>query len=225
MGTTLPWAGGRSSSVSARSGRAALVRTRVVTWRRRALDRRNAGAVQEPAVADQLARPALAAHGGPGGLDERLVPRTDRVSGRGCASAAGGEACGRRARLHTLPSPGYWPPCRPGRPGPRRRSRRASVRPGWRPPPGRGPVHPSPTVATALSADGARWVASVRRCSPCSAVRILGGCVGVAGQGEDLGVVDQAVDHRSRHDVVGKGLSPPPEGQVQGDHHRALLVA
>ena len=53
----------------------------------------------------------------------------------------------------------------------------------------------------------------------------MAGAVGVAGEGEDLGVVDQAVDHRGRDDVVGEGLTPAPEGQVRSDHDRALLVA
>src|SRR6266542_2107116 len=53
----------------------------------------------------------------------------------------------------------------------------------------------------------------------------LAGAVGVTGEGEDLGVVDQPVDHRCGHDVVGEGLTPAPEGQVRGDHDRALLVA
>src|SRR6266540_4781807 len=46
----------------------------------------------------------------------------------------------------------------------------------------------------------------------------LAGAVGVTGEGEDLGVVDQPVDHRCGHDVVGEGLTPAPEGQVRGDH-------
>lgn len=38
------------------------------------------------------------------------------------------------------------------------------------------------------------------------------GAVGVAGEGEDLGVVDEPVDHRGGHDVVGEGLTPTAEG-------------
>ena len=38
---------------------------------------------------------------------------------------------------------------------------------------------------------------------------------------EDLGVVDEAVDHGCGDDVVGEGLAPAPEGQVRGDHDRA----
>ena len=34
------------------------------------------------------------------------------------------------------------------------------------------------------------------------------GAVGVASEGQDLGVVHQAVDHGRGHDVVGEGLSP-----------------
>ena len=37
--------------------------------------------------------------------------------------------------------------------------------------------------------------------------------------------MDEPVDHRGGYDVVGEGLAPPPEGQVRGDHDRALLVA
>lgn len=36
----------------------------------------------------------------------------------------------------------------------------------------------------------------------------LPGAVGVAGQGEDLGVVDEAVDHGCGHDVVRERLAP-----------------
>ena len=51
------------------------------------------------------------------------------------------------------------------------------------------------------------------------------GAVGVAGEGEDLGVVDEAVDHGCGDDVVGEGLAPAAEGQVRGDHDRAVFVA
>jgi hypothetical protein len=53
----------------------------------------------------------------------------------------------------------------------------------------------------------------------------LAGAVGVAGQGEDLGVVDQSVDHRGGDDVVGEGLAPAAAGQVRGDQDRGLLEA
>ena len=54
----------------------------------------------------------------------------------------------------------------------------------------------------------------------------LAGAVGVAGQGEDLGVVDQSVDHRGGGgDVVGEGLAPAAAGQVRGDQDRGLFVA
>jgi site-specific DNA recombinase len=43
--------------------------------------------------------------------------------------------------------------------------------------------------------------------------------------GEDLGVVDEAVDHGGGDDVVGEGFAPAPEGQIRGDHDRALFVA
>src|SRR5262245_58808366 len=56
-------------------------------------------------------------------------------------------------------------------------------------------------------------------------VAALAGPVGVAGEGEDLGVVDEPVDHGGGYDVVGEGLAPAPEGQVGGDHDRALFVA
>ncbi len=52
------------------------------------------------------------------------------------------------------------------------------------------------------------------------------GAVGVAGEGEDLGVVDEAVDHRGRDDVVAEDFAPPTaEGHVAGDEDRALFVA
>lgn len=46
----------------------------------------------------------------------------------------------------------------------------------------------------------------------------MAGAVGVAGEGEDLGVVDEAVDHGCGDDVVGEGLAPAAEGKVRGDH-------
>src|SRR4051795_9545262 len=48
--------------------------------------------------------------------------------------------------------------------------------------------------------------------------------VGVPGEGDDLGVVDEAVDHRGGGDVVAEDLAPAAEGHVRGDHHRALFV-
>lgn len=48
------------------------------------------------------------------------------------------------------------------------------------------------------------------------------GSVGVAGECEDLGVVDKAVDHRGGDDVVGEDLAPPAEGHVAGDEDRSL---
>jgi hypothetical protein len=36
----------------------------------------------------------------------------------------------------------------------------------------------------------------------------LAGAVGVAGKGEDLGVVDEPVDHRGGGNVVGEGFGP-----------------
>jgi len=41
----------------------------------------------------------------------------------------------------------------------------------------------------------------------------LAGVVGVAGEGEDLGVVDEPVDHRGGDNVVGEGFAPAPERQ------------
>src|SRR6218665_2522940 len=38
------------------------------------------------------------------------------------------------------------------------------------------------------------------------------GAVGVSGEGEDFGVVDEAVDHRGRDDVVSECLAPASEG-------------
>ena len=47
----------------------------------------------------------------------------------------------------------------------------------------------------------------------------LAGAVGIAGQGQDLGVVDESVDHGGGDYVVGEGLSPAAEGQVRGDQY------
>ena len=42
----------------------------------------------------------------------------------------------------------------------------------------------------------------------------MAGAVGVAGEGEDLGVVNEAVDHGCGDDVVGRGLPPAPKGRL-----------
>ncbi|GAA4264301.1 hypothetical protein GCM10022255_116670 [Dactylosporangium darangshiense] len=36
----------------------------------------------------------------------------------------------------------------------------------------------------------------------------MAGAVGVAGEGEDFGVVDESVDHGGGDDVVGEGFAP-----------------
>lgn len=46
-----------------------------------------------------------------------------------------------------------------------------------------------------------------------------------AAESQDFGVVDEAVDHGGCDDLVGEGFSPASEGQVRGDHDRALFVA
>lgn len=48
--------------------------------------------------------------------------------------------------------------------------------------------------------------------------------VGVGGEGENFGVVDEAVDHGGC-DVVSERFVPSPERQVRGDHDGALFVA
>lgn len=48
--------------------------------------------------------------------------------------------------------------------------------------------------------------------------------VGVAGEGEHFGVVDESVDHCCGHDVVGEGLAPAPERQIRGHHDRVDLI-
>src|SRR5438270_9227657 len=53
---------------------------------------------------------------------------------------------------------------------------------------------------------------------------LLAGAIGVAGEGEDLGVVYEPVDHRGCDNVVRERLSPAPEGQIAGDHDRALFI-
>jgi len=47
----------------------------------------------------------------------------------------------------------------------------------------------------------------------------------VRGRGEDLGVVDEPVDHRGGHDVVAEDLSPAAERHVRGGQDGALFVA
>ena len=51
------------------------------------------------------------------------------------------------------------------------------------------------------------------------------GAVGVAGEGEDLGVVDEAVDHRGGDDLVAEDLAPAAEWPVGGDDQAGSLVA
>ena len=52
----------------------------------------------------------------------------------------------------------------------------------------------------------------------------LTGAVGVAGEGKDLGMVHQAIDHCGCDNVVRERLAPAPEGQVACDHDRAEFV-
>jgi hypothetical protein len=49
--------------------------------------------------------------------------------------------------------------------------------------------------------------------------------VAVAFEADDLGVVDEAVDHGGGHDGVAEGLAPAPEGLVGGDDDAGALVA
>jgi hypothetical protein len=49
--------------------------------------------------------------------------------------------------------------------------------------------------------------------------------VAVAFEADDLGVVDEAVDHRGGDDVVAEDLAPAAEGLVGGDDERSALVS
>src|SRR3954447_15888235 len=49
--------------------------------------------------------------------------------------------------------------------------------------------------------------------------------VAVAFEGEDLGVVDQAVDHGGGDDVVAEDLAPGAEGLVGGDDQACAFIA
>ena len=49
--------------------------------------------------------------------------------------------------------------------------------------------------------------------------------VGVAFERDDLGVVDESVDHRGGDDVVAEDLAPGRERLVAGDDHRGAFVA
>ncbi len=51
------------------------------------------------------------------------------------------------------------------------------------------------------------------------------GAVGVAVDGDDLGVVDEAVDECGGNDIVGEDFAPAAEWHVRGDQDRALFVA
>ena len=44
-------------------------------------------------------------------------------------------------------------------------------------------------------------------------------------EGQHLGVVDDAVDHRGRHDLVTEDVAPAGEGQVGGQDQRGVFVA
>jgi hypothetical protein len=44
-------------------------------------------------------------------------------------------------------------------------------------------------------------------------------------EGQDLGVVDDAVDHRGRDDLVTEDVAPAGEGQVGGQDQRGVFVA
>src|SRR5664279_4561878 len=54
---------------------------------------------------------------------------------------------------------------------------------------------------------------------------VAAGAVGLAVQGNDVGVVDEAVDGGGGDDVVAEGFAPAGEREVRGDHDRAGLVA
>ena len=49
--------------------------------------------------------------------------------------------------------------------------------------------------------------------------------VAVAFEGDDFGVVDQAVDHGCGDDVVAENLAPAAERLVAGDDQRGAFVA
>src|SRR3954464_1303327 len=49
--------------------------------------------------------------------------------------------------------------------------------------------------------------------------------VGVAFEGDHVGVVDQAVDHGGGYDVVAEDLAPAPERLVGGDDQAGAFVA
>jgi hypothetical protein len=49
--------------------------------------------------------------------------------------------------------------------------------------------------------------------------------VGVAFEGDDFGVVDEAVDHGGGDDVVAEDFAPAAEGLVGGDDQRGPLAA
>jgi hypothetical protein len=56
------------------------------------------------------------------------------------------------------------------------------------------------------------------------------GPVGIAGEGENLGVVHQTINHGRGDNVVGERLTPSPEGQVRGDrstrhNHHGMLTS
>ena len=42
---------------------------------------------------------------------------------------------------------------------------------------------------------------------------------------EDVGLVDDSIDHRRGHNLVGEDLAPPGEGQVAGHNQGGVFVA
>lgn len=84
------------------------------------------------------------------------------------------------------------------------------------------------TFFVAVSADSAGagpWLACRFRSVLAQQFAACAGAVGVPGQGEHFGVMDEAVDHRRGDEVIGERLAPPSERQVAGDHDRADLTA
>src|SRR5450756_2774922 len=70
-----------------------------------------------------------------------------------------------------------------------------------------------------------RWLLGRLGCSGWWPGAVRAGAVGVAVQGDDVGVMDEAVDGRRGHDVVAEGLAPAGERQVRGHDHGSGLVA
>ncbi len=90
---------------------------------------------------------------------------------------------------------------------------------------GETPAFPERAVGERRKCRRARLLAEVARRGGPRAEVLASEPVAVAFEGEDLGVVDEPVDHRGGDHVVAEDLAPFAERLVRCDDHRGVLVA